>query len=508
VRGAVTDAPDHPWIDFEGEAHTFAEVWDRALRVATGLRGLGIGEGQTVCTLLDSSVDPVAIWIGANLLGAIWVPVNTAHKGEFLRHQLADSAAPVVIAEVDFAERVEAVRGGLPDLVNVVVRGPSLDALSAHDRLLDPVALDPRQLSLLIYTSGTTGPSKGCMLSHSYVCNVAAGATRNRTPGETLWTPLPMFHLNAAATSILATAVTRSTLAITRRFSLSGFWPEIRRNGATMISLLGAMIPLIATAPDTEDSLACKGQIRYAGGAPYPPEIARVWRERFGVPIVGSSIFGLTEATFLTWTPEGVQHPPGSAGIRNDDFDVRLFDDRDREVAVGEVGEIVARPLRPHVMFEGYWRRPEATAAVWRNGWFHTGDLGRFDDDGWLWFVDRQKDYLRRRGENISSMELEAAFLTHPDLVEVAVHAVPSELTEDDVKVTAVRQEGSALTEEELARWSLDHLPYFAVPRYVEFRSSLPRNPTGKVLKYQLREEGATATTWDLEASDITMVKR
>ena len=159
-------------------------------------------------------------------------------------------------------------------------------------------------------------------------------------------------------------------------------------------------------------------------------------------------------------------------------------------------------------MFEGYWRRPEATVAVLRNLWFHTGDIGRFDEQGWFWFVDRKKDYLRRRGENISSYELEATFRAHHDIADVAVHAVPSELTEDDIKVIAVLRAGSKLTEHELCRWSLDKLPYFAVPRYIEFRTELPRNATGKVLKFQLRDEGVTAKTWDLESSDIEVVKR
>jgi carnitine-CoA ligase len=166
------------------------------------------------------------------------------------------------------------------------------------------------------------------------------------------------------------------------------------------------------------------------------------------------------------------------------------------------------RPKRPHVMFEGYWNRPEATTALTRNLWFHTGDIGKFDSDGFFYFVDRKKDYLRRRGENISSFEMETAFLAHPEISEVAVHAVLSDVTEDDVKVTAVLQPGSTLTEEQLCRWSVDRLPYFAVPRYIEFRRTLPKNPVGRVLKYVLRDEGATAATWDREAAGITIDKR
>jgi crotonobetaine/carnitine-CoA ligase len=172
------------------------------------------------------------------------------------------------------------------------------------------------------------------------------------------------------------------------------------------------------------------------------------------------------------------------------------------------VGEIVCRPLHPHVMFEGYWKRPEGSLSVLRNLWFHTGDMGKFDADGNFYFMDRKKDYLRRRGENISSYEMEYTLLRHGELAEVAVHAVPSALTEDDVKVTAVLIPGSTLTEESLCQWCIEHMPYFAVPRYIEFRADLPKNPVGRVLKYQLRDEGSTPTTWDREQAGVQLARR
>jgi crotonobetaine/carnitine-CoA ligase len=366
----------------------------------------------------------------------------------------------------------------------------------------------PVYLSMLVYTSGTTGPSKGCMMSHNFIANVVFGSLDGRREGDVIWTPLPLFHLNASATTVLATALQGNKACIYPRFSLRNFWPEMQRTGATLVTLLGAMIPLIARLDDTPEMLACKGRIRKAGGAPYLPEIARIYQERFGVEAVGSSVFGLTETTFLTRAPQDEPIRPGTAGKLTDDFDVRIFDDEDNELPVGQAGEIVARPRKAHVMFSGYWNRPEATQAVMTNMWFHTGDMGRFDDDGRLYFVDRKKDYLRRRGENISSQEVEGTFLQHPDITQVAVHAVPSEFTEDDLKVTAVLRAGATITEEELCRWSIDRLPYFAVLRYVEVRDELPKNPTGKIMKYQLRDEGATSATWDRETADIELAKR
>jgi carnitine-CoA ligase len=231
-------------------------------------------------------------------------------------------------------------------------------------------------------------------------------------------------------------------------------------------------------------------------------------RERFAVQTF-SGAYGVTEASLISWQPPGVQNRPDAAGVINDEyFDTRIFDDDDNEQPPGTEGEIVVRPKRPHVMFEGYWGRPEATVGTSRNWWYHTGDVGRIDDDGFLSFVDRKADYLRRRGENISSFEVERILIGHGSLADVAVHAVPSQLTEDDLKLTATVKEGASLTEEELFRWCIDQLPYFALPRYIEFRAELPRSPVGRVLKRELRSEGVTASTWDAEAAGITYEKR
>jgi crotonobetaine/carnitine-CoA ligase len=239
-----------------------------------------------------------------------------------------------------------------------------------------------------------------------------------------------------------------------------------------------------------------------------PPDTDRIWRERFGCATFSAG-YGLTEASLISMLPAGEPNRPGAAGRLNDEeFEVRIVDDDDRDVPVGEIGEIVCRPTGPNLMFAGYWRRAEATVDVLRNLWFHTGDLGRIDEDRFLYFVDRKKDYLRRRGENISSFEMERAFIAHEAITDVAVHAVASAQGEDDVKVTAVLQEGATLTEEELCRWSVEQVPYFAVPRYIEFRSDLPRNPVGRVLKYELRDDGVTEATWDREASGFTFDRR
>ncbi|MBW3662309.1 MAG: AMP-binding protein [Actinobacteria bacterium] len=522
---AVQDHAERTFLDLGGERHTYRDVDARTLGLAHGLAEEAVTAGDTVATMFDNHVDAVAAWLALNRLGAVNVPVNTALKGGFLRHVLADAGARVVLCDAAYAPRVAAVAAEVPALEVVVVRGgvPAPDGLGSArlvTRALDELITDeraplpdrnrPADLTCLIYTAGTTGPSKGCMISHNYACNLARHSLRGtgRQADEVAWTPLPLFHLNATAASVLATMLLGGTVAIADRFSVSRFWPEIERSGARLAMLLGAMIPLIARAPDSPESQACHGQLRHVSGAPFPAELQQVFQQRFGVRTCGSNVYGLSEAAPVTSLPYGAPHPPGSSGRRNDDFDVRIVDDEDHELPPGEVGEVIVRPLKPHVMFEGYWRRPADTLAVLRNLWLHTGDYGRFDDDGFFWFEDRKKDYLRRRGENISSREVEAAFLRHPDVEEVAAHAVPSDLGEDDLKITLVVGAGSDLTEEALCRWCIDEVPYYAVPRYIEFRDELPKNAMGRVLKYQLRDEGVTPSTWDRETSRVEVPRR
>lgn len=522
LAGRLSSDPDGPYLDFEGTALTAREVDVAANRVAHGLASLGIGRGDRVATLLENSPEQVVAFFAALKLGAIQAPVNTAYKGEFLRHVLDDSGARVIVVQGDFAARVGEVAGpALPELRAAVVVGApdaaiaavevhgwdTLIATGAPDAPPDPGVM-PSDLACFIYTAGTTGPSKGCMLPHHYVVALADQIARawQRQPDDVVLTPLPLFHFNAISVCVVGSLLIGGSASIARRFSVSRFWPEVQRTGATMLSMLGSLAILVANAPDHPDQVGHR--LRLCAAAPMPPDTDRIWRERFGCATFSGG-YGLTEASLISMLPAGELNKPGAAGKPNDrEFEVRLVDDADNPVPVGEIGEIVCRPTGPNLMFAGYWRRPEATVEVLRNLWFHTGDLGRLDSDGFLAFVDRKKDYLRRRGENISSFEMERTFLAHEAIKDVAVHAVPSEQGEDDVKVTAVLQEDATLEAEELCRWAVDRVPYFAIPRYIEFRADLPRNPVGRVLKYQLRDEGVTASTWDREAAGFTFDRR
>ena len=519
-KEAVAQCPDTVFLHFldDDEKYTYAEFDERSNRLAQGLLVSGVAHGDRIATLLDSHADSVALLIAASKVNAVYVPINTANKGEFLRNPLGNSGARILVSEAKYLERVAAIRDDLPELQHIYVRGDSAATEEAFTHLYSDNNADtglspkPDDIAGIIYTGGTTGPSKGCILSQNYIANQALRTREmcDPRPGEVNWTCLPVFHLNAIVVTILYSVVSRTTAAITPRFSLSGFWADIEKSGASVASVLGSMIPLIANLPDSDEMLRCKGQLRMARGAPFPGELQEIWRDRFGAEIVGAHVYGLTESSFISMLgyDEAKDAPPGSSGKRNHrDFEVMIVNDDFEEMPSGQTGEIVVRPRRPNVMFEGYWGRPQETLDVLGGLWFHTGDIGKFDENEFFYFVDRKKDYLRRRGENISSYEMETTFALHPEVNEVAVHAVPSALTEDDIMVTVVREADSSMTEYELALWAIDNVPYYAVPRYIEFRAELPKNPVGRILKNQLRDEGCTEATWDLEQSDITYKK-
>jgi crotonobetaine/carnitine-CoA ligase len=524
LRRRLEADPDREYLDVGGVKSSAAEVADAAARIGGALAGFGVERGDRVASLIENSNEAMLAWWGIVVSGAVAVPINTAYKGEYLRHQLADSGARVLIVESDLADRVERVVDDVPSLEHVVVLGGAEPEVRTPvhrwEELLDasPVAMAdvrPGDLATFIYTGGTTGLSKGCMLSHAYHGTLSRqiGVCWRRTADDVVWTPLPMFHFNAIVTAVLGPLVYGGRAAIYRRFSVSSFWSEMNRTGATITSTLGTMAYLLANDVDRPEqprsgAPEANTSLRLIGAAPLPVEIDQMLRERFGIDTF-SGAYGVTEASLVSWQPPGIENRPNAAGVVNDEyFDVRIFDDDDLEQPRGTDGEIVLRPKRPHTMFEGYWGRPDATVATSRNWWYHTGDIGRIDDDGYLYFVDRKADYLRRRGENISSFEVERIVVQHPALADVAVHAVPSQLTEDDLKLTATVREDASVTEEELFRWCIDELPYFALPRYIELRAELPRSPVGRVLKRELRDEPRTDAWWDAEVAGVTYEKR
>ncbi len=486
-------SPDVTALWLDDVPYTFADLARRSEAAASALLDRGVKPGESVALFLESCIELVDVWLGCASIGVVSVPINIANRGDFLAHQLRDSNAVLVLTDTSTVDVVRAVADQLPDLREVLVVGT--DVLDGDPDTPRPDEARPSWSApaCILYTSGTTGPSKGVVVTQHYLVTAAriVADAYGLTPSDVTYGAVPLFHFSGMLGSVLAAVVAGSSAVVDRRFSVSATWDRVRRYNATGVVAVGSMILMLWNLPESDDP-----QLRLLAGAPIPAELHKPIQERYGCGIV--TMYGMTEAFPLAvWnvTDDAV---PGSAGRVSPMFDVRIFDDNDAEVAVGEPGEIVCRPRAPHVMFEGYHRNADATVAQWRNGWFHTGDFGRIDDDGVLYFVDRKKDAMRRRGENISSFEVEQTVLKHPAVADVAAHAVPSEFGEDDVKICVVVSE--PVTHDELLRHCQERMPRFAVPRYIELVEDLPRNAVGRVLKYVLRERGVTPQTWDREA--------
>lgn len=494
---------------------TYGELRDRAQRLAGGLAALGIMPGDRVATILDPTIDYLSVWFGVMWAGAVDVPVNTAYRGEFLAHVLRESGAVALVIDQRWVDRLIDLE--VPDLQHVVVVGAGEEDGGEHTSLparQSPVALaeldaapplarvprGERDLAYIMFTSGTTGASKGAMHSNrSALYNASTWLDICQlTEHDVAYSMFPLFHVTARSAIITASMWAGGSAVLRDRFTLSGFWEDIRETGATWFGYMGAVIHLLHHQPPREDD--ADNALRVAFGAAAPPALMEQFGDRFGVELL--EVYGSTELGPAT-APRPGDVRPGTMGRPCDHLIVEVHDEQDRPVPSGTAGEIVARPAVPEAMFLGYFNRPESTLEVFRNLWFHTGDRGHFEPDGRLVFADRIKDSLRRRGENISSFEVERAVQAHPDVLEAAAYAVASELTEDEVMIAVVPADGRTVDARELLAFCVDTMPRFAVPRYVRVVALLPQTPSQRIQKYLLREDGVTPDTVDREALGI-----
>jgi crotonobetaine/carnitine-CoA ligase len=490
---------------------------DRSSRLAKGLDGLGIGASDTVLVMLPDTVDFVLIWCALSKLGAIEVPVNIHYRGNLFTYLVNDSMAQTMVVDASCLERLDSVSTDLIYMKRLIVYGGGdtqvprtltqrYEVLSYEDLEADtPWSGDGpryRDLMAVMYTSGTTGPSKGAMISHAHAYEYAYGVTEmlNLRCGDIYYAPLPLFHLAGQFAVIYASCIASATAVIAGVFSAQRFWIDVVRFNANCSFLLGAMANfLYRQTPDSKDS---QNPLERILMVPLIPEVED-FKRRFDCLV--STTWGGTEMNCPTRSGFDLVDNMSCGRVANDRYEVRIADENDAELPPGIPGEALVRTKEPWIITTGYWNHPEWTEKAFRNLWYHTGDMLMKDAEGNLYFVDRIKDAIRRRGENISSFEVENEINAHPDVLECAVIPVESEHTEQEVMAIVVPSSPGKLNPKDLVKFLEPRMPYFMVPRYIDCVDILPKTPTGKIQKYILRDRGITASTWDRELAGIKL---
>jgi carnitine-CoA ligase len=503
-------------IASEHGALTYVDLVDRAARVAGGLVSLGVAPGDRVATMLPNGNDYVAAWHACVWLGAIEVPINVEYRGSFLEHILADSGASVLVVDARWLPRLGAI--DLPHVRHLVVTGEADDetaatatpAITTH-RFADVLGHDPvprraaseTDLTYIMYTSGTTGRSKGAVhnnrSSFHYFIPFVEGL--DLQDDDVCYSMFPLFHQMGRSACTTSALFVGNRVELRSGFSASRFWDDIHACGATWMGYFGAVILFLWQNPPVADDRGHR--LTRAFGSSAPPELIEPWQERFGVTLW--EVYGSTEIGLGSGLGPGFGRKLGTMGPPCRQVEVAIVDENDDPLPAGEIGEAVWRPREPFAFFQGYWNLPQATIDATRNLWFHSGDAALIDDDGYFVFKDRIKDTIRRRGENISSFEVEVAVRAHPGVVECAAYAVHAEgaPTEEEVMIAVVPARDLEPDPASLFQALCRDIPRFAVPRYLRLLEELPKTPTQRVQKFKLRSDGITADTIDREALGI-----
>ncbi|WP_330256160.1 AMP-binding protein [Nocardia sp. NBC_00565] len=502
-----TNAPGEIRLRLVGDrGYTAGEILARAAKLAGLLTNVGATKGDRIAIMMSNRIEFLDTFFAAAHIGALSVPLNTSLKGPILEHMLRDSAPAVLVIDASFAEVIGRAleNTGTTARVLVIDRVPTpfametLDYASSLEHAAPIPSADVTRYddACILYTSGTTGPSKGVLHTHNSIISFGEKSDWlfGYTATDVAHNCLPLFHANALCVTLLPALRAGGTVVFGQRFSASGFWQEIRDEGATVISILGAMVPILWGAKPRDDD--AENNVRVALCVPTPSsEIYDSFEHRFGLRLV--SQYGMTDTSSIIGTPPDKPGRPGYAGVAHPDFECVVVDEHDVPLPDGVAGELVVRPRKPEIIMSRYWNNAQATMETWRNLWFHTGDVLVREPDGWFKFIDRQKDAMRRFGENISSFEVESVVAMHPSVHEVAVYAVPSELSEDEVMAAIVLVPGVDDDLSDIGRYCDEHLPYFASPRYLVSVEQLPKTKNEKVLKNELRRIGITDRTVD-----------
>lgn len=514
---------DNPWV-------SYGEVNARSNRVANALLARGVEKGESVSVMLPNCEEFLPVWYGILKAGAVMSSINTAYKGDFLSWTINLVEAKKLIISDVFLERLDFVIKELPLLEHVIVMhtgaqegpDPSLkwepltEFMDASDSEPDGVEYSWVDDARIMFTSGTTGRSKGVIKQNAAdyfsarglleVVSKTSGRSIEDLADDTFFSCLPLFHSNAQVLSGYPAMVAGGRIAYTERFSSSRFWQQVIDAEATVFNSIGAVSYFIWNIPESD--LDKKHTVHTVFAAPAPKDIYYEFQERFGVKFIEG--YGLTETGMATYMDPTRDPVPGTIGVANPGYEVTIVEPgTDRPLPPETPGEIVVDMKIPNIVMRGYYGMPEKTAEDFRNLKLHTGDLGRMDADGYVYFMDRVKDYIRRRGENVSSMEVERQVSEHPGIKEAAaigVKAGEGASSEDEIMIVCI-PEGAAPDPVELTEFMAERMPYFMVPRYIRFVDALPKTPTERVQKVKLRDEGITADTWDREEAGVK-VKR
>lgn len=499
------EKPDLCFATFaDGIAWTFSQLLKQTRSAAAALQELGVRQDDRVLLWMPNGPNALRLWFAINYIGAVFVPINPAHRGLVLEHMIQNSGARLMLAHASLIERLEGLQhGALSDVVLVggqvkTMKGLNLHAaetLDAHgsEPIAPPRHIMPWDLQLVIYTSGTTGKSKGVMCSY-LKAKAAEPAFDFLGPSDRYLVNLPLFHVSGAAV-VMDMLRRGASIAMVGPFSVSNFWSIVRETEVSCCTLIGSMAQLLLNStPGPQDRLH---DLKAVMILPLV-EGSADFSERFGCDVY--TVFSMTEVASPIVSPKNPTQA-SSCGRARTGVELRIVDENDCEVPIGSAGELIVRSDIPWALSHGYLNAPEATAAAWRNGWFHTGDAFRCDDSGNYFFVDRMNDTIRRRGENISSFEIEIEVSAHPHVREVAAYAIPDPIGGDEVMIAICVKEGMAIEWSELLHFLSERLASFMVPRYLRLVDELPKTPTQKVQKAVLRAEGLTSDTFDRVAA-------
>lgn len=504
--------PEKEFAVFEdGERWSYGDLRTKVVDLAAGLASSGVAQGDHVVVWMFDGKEAILTFFALNYLGAVFVPLNTAFRGKVLEHVLTVSDAEVMVAHSQLVPQLEGIDRARINKVVWLGDEPALAGIDYVDfedlrdsgQSLPELArpIEPWDPQSIIYTSGTTGPSKGVLSSYLHIFTNAGPETWHFVGSEDRFLiNMPIFHIGGMGV-IFVMLARGGSIAVMDGFRTDRFWPFVRESRTTVAFLLGVMATfLLKEKPDPADR---DHELRLVFMVPLL-ENCTEFKDRFGSDVY--TIFNMTEISSpIVSEPNPTKR--GTCGLVRPGVDVRLVDDNDCEVPTGSVGEMIVRTDRPWGMNSGYYKNAEATAQAWRNGWFHTGDSFRQDEDGYFYFVDRKKDAIRRRGENISSFEVEAEVLAHRQVREAAAYAVASDLGEDEVMVAISTVDNEPIDEKELIEFLGGNMAYFMVPRYIRVLEDLPKTPSAKVMKHVLRNEGVTPDAWDREAHNIRFKK-